>query len=203
MTFSKTDYQEAKKFFKINDNKIYQILKKNGYQQPPPERNLFATLVGSIIGQKIRFYQARKIRGNLYTAIGNDDFSSSDIINLGKNGLIKTGMESNISDLIYNLSSDVEFGNVTINNINDIRQLNYMGIGPWTKGCTIVMYCLHHSDEFYDGVLFEDLIIRRGMKQLYDPKLTKKQAEIIGHGWKVDDKDWRSIAVWYLWKEFT
>lgn len=203
MTFSQTNFKEAKAFFKVNDNKIYQILKKNGYHQPPPDRNLFATLVGSIIGQKIRFYQAQKIRGNLYTAIGNDNFTTSDIINLGKGGLIKTEMGSNIADLILNLSSDIEFGNISLNNINDIRQLDYKGIGPWTKGCTIVMYCLHHSDEFYDGVLFEDLIIRRGMKKLYDSKLTKKQAESIGERWKSDDKDWRAIAVWYLWKEFT
>ena len=50
----------------IGDKPIYDLVKKQGYLQPPPTRGLFSLLVGAIVGQRIRFSKAKNIRGMIY-----------------------------------------------------------------------------------------------------------------------------------------
>src|SRR6187401_2759818 len=81
MGLTKQTYDQAVLFFENKDPLIHKLLTKNGYLAPPPPRNLFANLIGCIIGQKVRYTVARKQRGNLYTELGTDDFTIDDMLN--------------------------------------------------------------------------------------------------------------------------
>jgi len=84
MPFNKSQYIFLLNDMKKKDSIIHDIIKKYGFLQPTPKRNIFALLIGSIIEQKIKFSLARKLRGNLYRKIGTDNFSIGNIKQLGK-----------------------------------------------------------------------------------------------------------------------
>lgn len=198
--FDQQDFNNIKDYFKTIDPKIYQIMNKHGYIPPKPRRDLFAILIGVIIGQKIRFKKAQALRGKLYTALGTDNFQVSDVITLGKTGLIALGVEDYIADLIIYISTEVSLGKINLTNTDHVRKLiNIKGIGPWTINCTNLMHSLNEDSQYFDDiVLYEDLIIRRGLKKMYGVQ-TKKDMEIVSKNWS----PFKGIVTWYLWNEFT
>lgn len=60
MVFNKDQYKELLQDMEIKDPIVHKIIKKHGYIKPTPKRNIYALLIGSIIGQKIKFSSARK-----------------------------------------------------------------------------------------------------------------------------------------------
>ncbi len=197
--FDQNSFQQIKIFFLTKDPIIYQLLDKIGYLQPTPPRNLFSLLIGSIIGQKIRFTLARKLRGKLYTQLGTDNFYPEDILSLGISGLKQIGLDNLKQQIILNIAQYILKNPITTHNLAELKKLP--GIGNWTINCTLLMYSLNESEnDFLDYLLMEDLIIRRGIKDLYqitdkhDPKLKEIQ-----DNWK----PYRGIVTWYLWKEYS
>ena len=104
MVFNKQIYKKLLNDMKTKDVKIYNIIKKHGYVKPTPKRNIYALLIQSIIGQKIRFYEARSLRGKLYTKLGTDDFNIADIVKLGHNGLLNLGIYDWQCDIIIRVT---------------------------------------------------------------------------------------------------
>ncbi len=196
--FTQQDYQLILKHFETIDPKIYQLLDKLKYLKPLPKRNLFSTLIATIIGQKIRFKMARNLRGKLYTILKTDNFTSENIIDLGKDNLLKIGLASNIAELIYNIAEKIESKEIKLENLNDIRNLKIKGIGPWTINNIILMYTMSNDEDVDDTLLYEDLIIRRGIKKLYNIT-SKKDVEKLSQQWI----PYRGIVTWYLWSEYT
>jgi DNA-3-methyladenine glycosylase II len=200
MPFTQEIFKKFKKEIEIIDPIIYKIVEKYGYLKPTPKRNLFALLIGSIIGQKIKFSIARKLRGKLYTKLGTDDFIPSDIDLIGKNELKKLGIYDFQYETIMRIVDYVVKNNIEIKIPKDLEKIRHIkGIGDWTINCSIIMYNLNADDgNFDDEVLYQDLIIRRGIKKLYG---ISKPSEItdLSEKWK----PWRGLVTWYLWKEFT
>jgi len=207
--FDETKYQEILSFFLNHDHKIHQVLLKQGYLPPKPKRNIYALLIGSIIGQRIRFSKARDLRGKLYTKLETDDFLPYDIINLGFDGLTSLGIGEIPSNTIINVTlhimeQELELS-LTPNKIRELKKIK--GIGPWTINCTNLMYSLNSDDEDFDDVLLiEDLIIRRGISSLYGIPYSrsisadyKEKVKVISDEWKPH----RGLVTWYLWKEFS
>lgn len=223
MGFTSNDYNNVLIFFQKTDTKIYNLMKKIGYLQPPKHKNLFAILIGSIIGQKIRFTQARKQRQLLYIELGTDDFSLDDminrgilflqesninnftyddIINKGFEYLRKLGIDETRTETIKRTVSFISTKGETyiLNKVSDLTGLkDVKGIGDWTINCTKIMYSLGVDDILFDDcLLHQDLIIRRGIEKLYG---IKEVPEIIklSKTWS----PWKGIVTWYLWKEFS
>ncbi len=185
--FTQSDYQQALDYFENKDPRIYQLMMKHGYKVPPSNRNLFATLVGSIIGQKIRFVRARLLRRKLYQRLGTDNFTQQDIQNLGIDGLLKIGLESHITNLIFQLANHV---NLDLDQLVDIK-----GIGAWTIKCTQIMMSMT-TGQMTDILLVEDLIIRRNIKKICNIS-GRKGIEELMQKWS----PYNTIVTWYLWQE--
>ncbi len=196
--FTEQDFKQILNHFQTADPHIYDIMMKHGYLKPLPKRNLFSVLVGAILGQKIKFYMARNLRRNLYTLLKTDDFTPADILSVSKQDLLNLNIGQNITDLIFLIAQKIENKDIQLNTVNDVKKLNKIkGIGPWTINNTIIIHTMNEG-KTDDVLLFEDLIIRRGIKKLYN-KTTKQEVEDLSKIWK----PYRGIVTWYLWKEFT
>ena len=221
MGFNKENYEQALLFFKDNDSKIYEIMKKRKYIAPPVPKNIFSHLVGSIIGQKIKFSMAQKQRKQLYIELGTHNFTIDDMINRGILYLQDQNINNFDLDLVINegLKFLLDIGidevrvktiqraidyltthNIELSKPQQLDELiNIKGIKDWTINCTKIMHSLDSDDTIFDDcLLYQDLIIRRGIEQLYG--LSKKEEIIeLSKSWS----PWRGIVTWYLWKEFT
>ena len=221
MVFNQQIYLQAVDFFQQHDPKIHSILVKHGYLAPLPQRNLFATLVGTIIGQRIRFNLARQQRKKLYLELGTDNFTiddlinrgilflqdheinqfgMDDIINYGLNFLNQIGIDQIrcqvIKDLVmYLKTEDIEL--LDSSQLNQLKKIK--GIKDWTINCTKIMHDLNNNQEQQeDCLLYQDLIIRRGIQKLYGI-INESQIIELSKKWS----PWGNIVTWYLWKEFT
>lgn len=228
MGFTLKDYNTLVAFFKIKDPKIAEVMIKVGYTIIPSRRNLFALLIGSLIGQRIRFTLARSQRGKLYTEMGTDNFTLHDFLakarsylqvdaeaDVSLNDLVEKGLlfleeiginESRLATIqrvVYYLHDQ----KIVLTDPNDLDQLHTVsGVGPWTINNTKIMWSLNEDEgKFNDYLLIEDLIIRRGLESLYGLDFTKNReisyqrlAEI-SQLWS----PWKGLVTWYLWQAFT
>lgn len=219
MPFDQISYNQALIHFKQKDEVIYNLMMKYGYVAPPPSRNLFANLIGNIIGQKIRFTQARQQRSKLFNLLGTHDFTLQQLLNQAqihlqssnqtkgdeiKEGLlflIDLGIDSLRLEAIQNVCVYLKHNQLTsleIDHLNDLLKLR--GIGPWTIDCTKVMHNLYiDNQDFQNIILRGDLIIARGLKDLY------KTTDITT---LIDQKrdiwsPWNTMVTWYVWKAYT
>lgn len=176
------------------------VVAKHGFLPPPPKRNLFATVVGSVLGQRVRFARARMLRGKLYTQLGTDDFCPQQIRALGVDGLRALGVGKKRSETVVRLANFVVDGDLRLSTAADARALTQVeGVGEWTVRCAALVHSLHDDDaNFDDTLLVSDLIIRRGIKSLYGVT-AKKEIAALAQTWS----PWRGVVTWYLWKEFT
>jgi len=200
MVFTPEDYQRVREHFVQIDGMLHFILDKHGFLPPGPKRNLFATLIGSVIGQRIKFEKARNLRRALYLKCGTDDFTPEQIWDLGLSGLISCGIGPIPSETILRVAHHLLQNNLQLIHISDLKLVEEIkGIGPWTLGCTKIMHSLNQDEgNFDDTLLYSDLIIRRALKQLYG--WTTKEQIIAGtQCWS----PWKGILTVYLWKEFS
>jgi len=221
MGLTKETYEEALIFFTDKDPIIHKLLIKKGYVAPPPPRNLFANLIGSIIGQKVRYTVARNQRGKLYTELGTDNFTIDDMLNrsilqLQENGMMEftiddvldkglsylkeMGIDESRYQTICRVICHIKDNDINLDHISQLDDLKQIkGIGEWTINCTKIMHYLNSDDQSFDDcLLHQDLIIRRGINKLYG--ITDiGQIEKLSQSWS----PWRSLVTWYLWKEFS
>lgn len=201
MTFSKELFAQFSEFIEKVEPIIHkELVVKWGFIKQPIKRNLYAWLVGAVIGQKIRFSKARSLRGKLYLKLGTDDFSADDVMKLEKPGLIELGIEDWQADIIIRVTNFIQKNlnnQLTINNCDEL--LTIKGIGEWTLNNVKLMWSLGSgSDEVFDKLMVKDLIIRRGLKKLFNA--TKKhEFDQLSVKWS----PYNGIITWYLWKEFT
>lgn len=81
------------KLFHEVKNVNWQVLKR------PP----YVALIGSIIGQKIRYTQAKKIRSNLFKLLGTS-FTIDDFIAIDEKKLLKTGISNQQLKIIQDVN---------------------------------------------------------------------------------------------------
>jgi len=200
MVFDKKQYKELLQDMESKDPIIHKIVKKHGYLKPTPKRNIYALLIGSIIGQKIKFNLARKLRGKLYTKLETDNFTPQQIQTLGDSGLKDIGLSELQSTIIMRVTNYIIDNDLQLETPKDIAPfIDLKGIGKWTLNCTNIMYNLNTDDSDFDTqVLYQDLIIKRGIRKLYGISDNDKIIRL-SENWS----PWRGLITWYLWKEFT
>lgn len=153
-------------------------------------QTLFAYLIGLIIGQKISFSNARKIRSNLYTETSYN-FTPQDIKSLSIKQWTKIGASQMAIERIMNTTQyfidnnePVEFTKKFI-----LGLLNIDGIGIWTIETLMIEYGID-----YDLFPILDKHVNGQLEILFDVK-QKNISEYIQKF-----APYRSIAFWYLWK---
>lgn len=172
-------------------------------QQDPQLRNLFVTvdgtdfrlhtviktpytaLIAAIVGQKISYVTAKKLRGQLYSRYGSS-FTPAQLKNADLSFLGSTA-----SGIIAAITNYILDHNIDLNTEANIRSLEVVhGIGPWTVETTLLT-CLLNWDIFPQG----DKFLQKNMKRLYGPQC---DIEAISAKWA----PFRSVVTWYLWRWF-
>ncbi len=162
----------------------------DGLPKPP-----YVALIGAVIGQIIRYTQAKSVRSNLYRLCGSN-FDTHTIASLSRDQWREIGLTSDKLNIIYKLNNYIVDNNIELNTVEDIQKLKRVeGIGDWTIETTILTSFLDW-DTFPSG----DLFVRKKIKKLYNlPKIpTIKQVKDISERWL----PYRSIVTWYLWRWF-
>lgn len=151
---------------------------------------IYTYLIGIIVGQKIRFSEAKKIRAKLYIETNSYEYTSQNIIDLTEEQWNKINVGNEVKNKILNVTKyfvenkDVKNDKTFILNLEKIK-----GIGSWTVQTLLIEYGLD-----YDLFPLNDKHVNKQIKNLYN--VEEKN---------IDDfvKKWtpcRSIAFWYLWK---
>ncbi len=155
----------------------------------------YVSLIGAIIGQIIRYEQAKSIRSNLYRTCGNS-FDISTISQLTLNDWNNIGMDKSKVSVINCVNQYIVDHQLNLYNIEHIRSLkNVAGIGEWTIANTILTSFLDW-DTFPCG----DLFIRKRIKKLYNLNKipTIREVRELSLKWK----PYRTIVAWYFWRWF-
>jgi DNA-3-methyladenine glycosylase II len=163
-----------------------------------PDR--FGTLVRAIIGQQISTKAARSIDQRLRDLAG-DIHEPESLRKVGLDALRSVGLSGVKAQYILNLAEAVLSGSVPIHEFHEWEDeaivaslTSIKGIGPWTAEMFLV-FCLGRLDVISPG----DLGIRVGIKNHHglDAMPTPKQCRELTESCR----PYRSIAMWYLWRE--
>jgi len=168
-------------FNKVNSS-IFNTISKTPY----------VALIGAIIGQRISFVQARKLRSSLYQLLGTN-FSPNDI----DKHINELNFPSNVKQTITNVNTFIVEQQLDLNKQEDLEKIiKIPGIGPWTLNTTKLVIMKDDLDIFPQ----QDLFLRKKVKQLYLlPRIpTPKEMKQMALKWA----PYRSIVCWYLWRWF-
>ena len=153
----------------------------------------YVALIGAIIGQIIRYNEAKRIRGNLYKHFGNN-FTRDDIENATDETWIKIGLDPSKIGIINRTNEYLETTNNQLATIEEIQDLkNIKGIGDWTIETVLLTSMLD-----WDIFPARDVFLRKKIQKLYKLKKrpTEKETKIIAEKWK----PYRSVVTWYMWR---
>jgi DNA-3-methyladenine glycosylase II len=158
------------------------------------KRDPYVSIVGAIVGQKMKYVEAKKIRGNLFTRFGTK-FTPHDletaINDLPRMGLSRDNILAIQSLNNYLIQNEIK----TLGKIDMSIAKHCSGIGPWTIQ-TAQLVCDPTSDIFPCG----DLFLQNRIKRLFEltRKPTQSQVETMSKKWA----PYRGVITWYLWKWF-
>jgi 3-methyladenine DNA glycosylase/8-oxoguanine DNA glycosylase len=153
------------------------------------KQDIFAYLIGLIIGQKIRFSMARKLRGKMYEETKSYNFTPQDILNidLEKIGIGNPQKNTIINTTNYFIKNNINSKNPSKNDILKLQSIS--GIGIWTISTLLIEYGL-------DENLFplNDKHVNSQIKKYY--KIKDNEITDFVEKWA----PYKSFAFWYLWK---
>jgi len=167
-------------------------------------RPTYVALIGAIVGQKIAYTQARKIRGNLFQKLGTN-FQRLELEKLSDREwqelklpepaiarvkAINTYLRRINGD---NYASDFPYGFQT----KRLRELQreVEGVGEWTVQTTQLVAMLN-----LDVFPYSDLFLQNRIRKLYQLSTRPdiKQVEKMSNQWS----PYRGVVAWYLWRWF-
>ncbi len=154
----------------------------------------YVALVGAIVGQQIRYRQARVIRSRIYTILGTN-FSCSDFSALTQEDLLGVGLSSGKIAIINRVNVEILMGAspLTLSGLHQLESIS--GIGPWTIQTTLLSAGLD-----WDVFPPRDVFLRKRIQKLYGlaKPPTFSEMEKISQRWR----PYRGIVCWYLWRWF-
>lgn len=147
----------------------------------------YVALIGAVIGQKIKYPLAKKIREALFTSLGTN-FTLGDVGALPDSQLIKFGISRAKVQIIRDASTFIEENRLTLSSEEEIRSLTKVrGIGEWT--------------------VTNILLVTMANLNLFPPSDVWMERKIRGIYGKVDTatllKKWSpyaTIVAWHLWR---
>ena len=150
-------------------------------------------MIGAIIGQIIRYQDAKRIRGNLYHKLGID-FNVCDVEKLTDNQLCKIGFDDQKIEILRRTNKFILDNHLDLNQ-NLSRLLEIKGIGEWTLQ-TVKLTSMLDCDIFPA----KDVFLRRKLQKLYNLKKrpTIKETNEFAEKWS----PYRSVVCWYMWRWF-
>lgn len=183
-----TDLSIAKEYIISQDPKlklVFDTVDAKGFDLKTVLKQPYPALVGAIIGQKIRYEQARDLRGKLY-AIYGVNFTPETL--RGQN-LAFLGVRT--ATIIANVTEYIIRNNVDISNEEGMRCVRVVpGIGDWTIQ-TALLTSLMNWNLFPPG----DKFIAARMRKLYGDNY---DLNALLRAWA----PYATIVTWYFWRWF-
>ncbi len=163
---------------------------------PALKKPPYVALIGAILGQKIRYTEAKKLRGHVYSILGNN-FTRPELEAKWQQLTLphdKTTIIQNVNTFLRdkNRSPDFPPGQEWMC-IQEL--LSVTGIGPWTLTSTMLVV-----EPTTDLMPCEDLFIQKRLQKLFSlpKKPTAKEVATMSATWS----PYRGIITWYLWRWF-
>lgn len=156
----------------------------------------YVALIGAIIGQKISYTRARKIRGNVYQQFGIN-FTPVEIESASDTTFRQCGLSENKVAIVRRVNSHLRSEKLKLTTSDEIRGLiSITGIGPWTIK-TVLLTSMLDLTVFPES----DLFIKKKMRKLYnlDHLPTKGEIQEKVKLWN----PYQGIVAWYLWRWFS
>jgi DNA-3-methyladenine glycosylase II len=170
---------------------LFTEVDKTGFKIHTVMKMPYPALIGAIIGQKITYKQAKKLRSKLYSEYGTT-FTPQDLY---KKDLSYLGISP--SSIIANVTNYIIENNIQLRTEDDINQLKCVtGIGNWTIETTLLTSLLIiNTDASWNIFPFGDKFIQTRIKRLYGINCN---IEELSSKWA----PFKSVVTWYLWRLF-
>jgi len=154
----------------------------------------YPALIGALVGQKIRFAQARQIRSQLYSQYGTQfthvTLMATPLI------LASCGLDSRTLQIIADVNREIVTRQLDLSQPTHLQQLSCVsGVGPWTLQTTMLSAGMH-----WDLCPVNDVFLQKKVQQLY--ALAQKPTEVELRGIAEKWAPYRGIVCWYLWRWF-
>lgn len=183
-------------YLKSKDKKLAHAIGQIGFIKRPVRKDLFSSLIHSIVGQQISSKANKTILNRMHVALG--EITPAIMLSLADNDLQAFGLSFRKVAYIKNIAQQVREGAVNLEALRDmddaavIRALSqFKGIGEWTAEMLMI-----HSLERSNVISYQDLAIIKGMRMLYRHRDIKKP---LFEKYKKRYSPYASIASFYLW----
>lgn len=190
-------YGEAEiNYLKSKDKLLGQAIDKIGPIQREVHRDLFSSLISSIVGQQISSKAAATIWGRIVAALNT--VTPETILNCPIDTLQQCGISFKKASYIRNIAQSVQNGSFNIQALHhksddavckELVQLN--GVGVWTAEMLMLF-----SMQRPNILSFGDLAILRGMRMLYHHRSINKP---LFEKYRRRYSPYGSVASLYLW----
>jgi len=182
------DLTKVKNYLLINDPTLKQVFDKvdaNNFLLHTAIKQPYPALIGVIIGQRITYVAAKKLRSALYSRYGTE-FTPQQLHNQDLSFLGPTP-----ANIIKNVTTYILQYNIDIAREAGIRSLIYVeGIGEWTINSTLITSMINWN-LFPTG----DKFLHNRLIKLYGKNYNP--SAIISK-WS----PYSSVVTWYLWRWF-
>jgi DNA-3-methyladenine glycosylase II len=193
--------RKALKHLKAADSVLSEVIKQHGACTLKPSDDApFHALASSIISQQISASAARSIKGKLFSALGEEQFTPENILGLSPRLFKEAGLSRPKQDYLIGIAlaiqkRELDFDSLTKSGDEEIttRLTSLRGVGKWTAEMFLI-FGLGRPDILSLG----DVGLKRGFKQVYGLKEVPSEDKmlLISEPWR----PYRSIASWYLWR---
>lgn len=205
------EYNEIEiEYLKKKDKKLALVIEKIGDIKRTINKDIFTTIIRSIVGQQISTKAQETVLKRLFKKIDNEivlDKDSldekvvtpEDIKKLGKDELRLIGISDRKVEYIWDFTLKVCSGEFDIDELYEmedslvVEKLSSLkGIGVWTAEM-VMIFSMQRKNIFS----YNDLGIHRGLKMIYGHKnIDKKRFEI----YRKRFSPYGSIASLYIWE---
>ncbi len=159
-------------------------------------KSKYTSIISAIIGQLIRFKQARALRKKLYVLF-NNNYKLKDIDGLSDKQMKIMGFNQDCINTIRNVNKYIKDKQDKQDDKEDYTikdvYLNVDGVGEWTYKTAKLTH-----DPTCDTFPYTDVFIRNKLSSLLNTKLSFKDVRNLSMKWK----GYRGIVAWYIWRDF-
>jgi DNA-3-methyladenine glycosylase II len=179
----------------VTDPVMADLVDRHGVLTIDPATDTFERLVVAILRQQVSMAAAESMRENLYEAF---EITPERLRHADEADLRAVGLSRQKARYVRNVAEayvENDYDAASFSGLSDdevVAELTSIpGVGPWTAKM-FLQFCLGRPDVFP----VEDLGIRRAMRDLIDPEMTRAEMCDRAATWR----PYRSVASLYLWR---
>lgn len=174
------------------DTVLAELIVSYGDERLEPHGDVFATLARAIIGQQISVLAAERIWLRVLDLLGT--VSPQAVVEAGEGALARCGLTRRKAASLATIAQGIAQGEQAMPGSRE-QLLALPGVGPWTADM-VAIFALGAADILPVG----DIGLQRAIVARYGivrQALDRGGLERLAEPWR----PWRSIAVWYLWRD--